>query len=113
MIDTITTVVNRFMAISKDIHGTETHHYNGRSIIVSRGKEIVWENLYFENVIFLMGGLHICFNFLKMIGQYMECAGPDDLWTESGMHYMQPTQLGLNPFWMVQLYILLGSERTK
>ena len=47
--------------------------------LYSRGKELVWANETFENVIFLMEGLHICFNFLKYIGQYMENAGLDDL----------------------------------
>jgi len=43
----------------------------------------VWANPKFENVIFLMGVLHICFNFLKAMGQHMESAGLDDLWTEA------------------------------
>ena len=50
--------------------------------LYSRGKELVWANEKFENVIFLMGGLHICFNFVKCIGQHMENTGLDDVWTE-------------------------------
>ena len=32
----------------------------------------------------MMGGLHILFNFMRAIGQYMENAGVDDVWVESG-----------------------------
>lgn len=88
--DTITTVINRFMAISKHMG----HKYTiimADQPLYNRGKEIVWANPKFENVIFLMGGLHICFNFLKAIGQHMESVGLDDLWTESGVYATNTT----------------------
>ena len=45
----------------------------------------MWANPKFENVILLMGALHVCFNFLKALGQHMESAGLNDLWTEAGV----------------------------
>jgi len=42
--------------------------------------EHVWGNGEFENVLFLTGGLHISYNFLKAIGQHMENSGLDDLY---------------------------------
>ena len=53
--------------------------------LYNRGKELVWANTRFQKVIFLLGGLHISYNFLKAIGQHMESAGLDDLWTKSGV----------------------------
>ena len=50
--------------------------------LYSRGNELVW-----ANPIFIMGGLHICFNFLKAIGNHMENAGLDDPLTEAGVYY--------------------------
>ena len=32
----------------------------------------------------MMGGLHILFNLMKAIGQYMGNAGLDGVWVESG-----------------------------
>ena len=32
-----------------------------------------------------MGGLHVCFNFLKAIGQHDESAGLEDIWVETGI----------------------------
>ena len=40
----------------------------------------------FEIVIFLMWGLHICFNLFKGIGQHMDSAGLYGLWTEAGVY---------------------------
>ena len=47
---------------------------------------MVLANPKFESGIFLMGGLHICVNFLKSISQHMDSAGLDDLWTEAGVY---------------------------
>ncbi len=43
-----------------------------------------------------MGGLHVCFNFLKAIGQHMESAGLDDLWTEAGVYAANTTETMLH-----------------
>ena len=32
-----------------------------------------------------MGGLHICFNFLRAIGQHMEYSGLEDIWVKTGL----------------------------
>ena len=32
-----------------------------------------------------MGGFHICFNFLRAIGQHMEYSGLEDVWVETGV----------------------------
>ncbi len=54
--------------------------------LYSRGKELIWENYEkYRNVVFIMGHLHILFNFLKAIGQHMENAGLVDIWVESGL----------------------------
>ena len=59
--------------------------------LYSRGNELVWANPTFPHVIFIMGGLHICFNFLKAIGKHMENAGLDDPLTEAGVYYAAHT----------------------
>ena len=68
--DTLTTVINGFMSISKHI-GQKHTIITADQPLYSRGKELTWANPKFENVVFLMGGLHICFNFLKAIGQHI------------------------------------------
>ena len=93
--DTLTTVINRFADITN--HTGQKHTIiTADQPLYSRGKELVWANHKFENVIFLMGGLHVCFNFLKAVGQHMECAGLDDLWTESGVYAANTTETMLD-----------------
>ena len=55
-----------------------------------------WANHKFESVIFLMGGLHICFSFFKGIGQQMDSVGLDDLWTEVSLYAANTTQTMLD-----------------
>ena len=62
----------------------EIHYYHGRSNFVQQ-RQGNWANLKFENLIFLLGSLHICFN-LKVIGKLTLKASLDYLWTESGMY---------------------------
>ena len=76
----MTTVINHFIQISTHINQKHTM-ITADQTLYSREKEIVWSNPIYQNVIFLLGGLHICFNFLKGIGQHMESAELDDLWT--------------------------------
>ena len=45
---------------------------------------------------FRMDGLHICFNFPKSIGQHMDRAGLDGLWTETGVYVANTTQTMLD-----------------
>ena len=48
--------------------------------LYSRTKELQWSNPdKYDNVVVMMGGLHILFNFMKAIGQHMENAGLDDV----------------------------------
>ena len=88
--DTLTTVISRIMAIS--------HHMGRRNKITtdqplySRGEELVCVNHKFVGVIFIMGGLRIRYNFFKSISQYMDNAGLDDLWTETGVYAVNTTQ---------------------
>jgi len=93
--DTLTTVIHRFMDISSHV-GQKHTIITADQPLYSRGKELVWANPKYENVIFLMGGLHICFNFLKAIGQHMESAGLDDLWTEAGVFATNTTETMLD-----------------
>ncbi|XP_071479491.1 uncharacterized protein [Diadema antillarum] len=88
--DTLTTVINRFIAISTHL-GQEHTIITADQPLYSRGKELTWANPKFGKVIFLLGGLHITFNFLKAIGQHMESAGLDDLWTEAGVYATNTT----------------------
>ena len=46
----------------------------------------------FESAIFLMEGLHTCFNLLKSIGQHIYSAELADLWTETGVYAAYTTQ---------------------
>ena len=81
----MTTLLNRFQRAA-------THLKQKHVVLVGdlplyiRTKELRWENLErYDNVIVLMGRLHIFFNFLKSIGQQVECAGLDDIWVEAGI----------------------------
>lgn len=60
--DTRTTLINRFLDISTCIGQTHTI-ITADLPLYSRGKELVWANPKFEDVVFLMGALHVCFNF--------------------------------------------------
>ena len=96
--DTLTIVINRFMAISYHIpfHTTWARSITANQPIYHRGKELMWANSKFESVNFLMGGLHICFNFLKSIGQHMDSTGLDYLWTDVGVYVANTTQTMLD-----------------
>lgn len=89
--NTMTTVINRFVSITKHL-GQQHTIITADQPLYSRGKELVWANSQYKDVIFLMGGLHICFHFLKAIGQHMESAGLDDLWAESGVYAPNTTE---------------------
>ena len=53
--------------------------------LYSRAKELVWANQErYQDVVLVMGHLHILFNFLRAIGQHMENTGWVDIWVESG-----------------------------
>ena len=69
--------------------------------LYNRGKELALTNPKFESVIFLMGGLRICFNLLKNIDQQMDSARLDDLWTEGDIYAANTTQtmLGGNAYY--------------
>ena len=83
--DTITTIINRFVSISYHIGQTHTV-ITADQPLYAKGMELVWaNNEKYGNVIFRLGGLHVCFNFLKAIGQHTESAGLEDLWIESGL----------------------------
>ena len=57
----------------------------GCDCLYSRTKELQWSNPdKYDNVVVMMGGLHMLFNFMKAIGQHMKNAGLDDVWVESG-----------------------------
>ena len=70
------------------------HHLGQKHVVIvgyqplySRTKELQWSNSdKYDNGVVMMGGLHILFNFMKAIGQYMYMgnAGLDDVWVESG-----------------------------
>ena len=54
-------------------------------LLYSRGKEFVWPNEEnYGNAIFRIGGLHVCFSFLKAIGQHIGSSGLDYVRIEYG-----------------------------
>ena len=81
----ITTIINRFAAVSK--HFGQTYRViTSDQPLCSKGKERVWANPEtYRHIIFRMGGLHVCFNVLRAIGQHMDCAGLEDVWIEAGV----------------------------
>ena len=90
--DTMATVINRFVSISRHL-GQQYTVITADQPLYSRGKELVWANEEnYRNVIFRMGGLHVCFNFLKAIGQHVESAGLDYVWIESGVFAPNTTE---------------------
>ena len=61
--------------------------------LYSWGEELVWaSDKNKRNVIYRLGGLHVCFNFLKAIGQHEESAGLDYVWIESGVFVPNTTE---------------------
>ena len=90
--DTITTVMNKFVSISNHIGQTHTV-ITADQPLYAKGMELIWANKEkYGNVIFRLGGLHVCFNFLKAIRQHAESAGLDDLWIESGLYPANVTE---------------------
>ena len=90
--DTMTTVMNKFKAISTYLGQRDTVIVVDQPLY-SRAKELTWacpEN--FTNVTFLLGDLHILFNFLKTIGQHIDSAGLDDIWVEAGLFARNSTE---------------------
>ena len=90
--DAITTVMNEFVPISNHIGQTHTV-ITADQPLYAKGMELIWANkVKYGNVIFRLGGLHVCFNFLKAIGQHAESAGLEDLWIESGLYPVYVTE---------------------
>ena len=57
----------------------------GDQPLYSRTKKKQWSNPdQYDNVVVMMGGLHVLFNIMKAIEQHLENAGLDDVWVESG-----------------------------
>ena len=71
--DTMTTVINRFVGITKD-KGQKHAVTAADQPLYGRGKEQVRANPgKYENVVMMMmGDLHILFNYLKAMGQRYE-----------------------------------------
>jgi len=83
--DTINTVIRRFMGISRAVGQAHTV-ITADQPLYSKAKELVWANPEeFSSVILMMGGLHVCFNFIHAIGQHMENSGLEDVWLEAGV----------------------------
>ena len=81
--DTMTSILNRFVSIAKRMNQKYTVIAVDQPLY-SRAKELVWANPdIYENIVMMMGALHILFNFLKAIGQHFENSGLDDIWVES------------------------------
>ena len=77
--------MNIFKKITKHLGQEHTIIFVDQPLY-SRAKELIWTDPdRFQNVIMMLGDLHILFNFLKAIGQHVECAGLDDIWVDSDM----------------------------
>ena len=60
--------------------------------VTTAGMMLIWAAPErFDNVIVMLGDLHILFNFLKAIGQHVECAGLDDIWVDVGLFAQNST----------------------
>ena len=89
--NTMTTILNRFTSIAKHLGQPNTVIAVDQPLY-SRGKEIIWANPEkCQNVVLVMGHLHVLFNFLKAIGQHMENSGLADIWVESGVFAQNTT----------------------
>ena len=89
--NTMTTILNRFTSIAKHLGQPNTVIAVDQPLY-SRGKEIIWANPEkYQNVVLVMGHLHVLFNFLKAIGQHMENSGLADIWVESGVFAQNTT----------------------
>lgn len=59
--------------------------------------ELKWSQAPYKNTLIpRLGGLHICMNFLKVLGQHTEDIGLEDVWTESELLGPISTQKVLN-----------------
>ena len=82
--NTVVTVINRFIEITTKLGQPYTVIAMDQPLY-SKAKELVWANQEkYQDVVLLMGHLHILFNFLRAIGQHMENTGLVDIWVESG-----------------------------
>ena len=70
--NTVTTVINHFVEITSKL-GQPYTVITMDQPLYSRAKELVWaDQERYQDVVLVMGHLHILFNFLKAIGQHME-----------------------------------------
>ena len=93
--DTLTTLINHFMAISYHI-GQKHTLITADQPMYTWSKELLWAYPKLESFIFLMGGLRICFNLLKRIDQQMDSTRLDDLWTEAVVYAAHSIQTMLD-----------------
>ena len=90
--DTMTTVINRFKKIADHLGQKHTVIVVDQPLY-SRAKELIWASPdALSDVVMLLGDLHICFNFLKVIGKHVESAGLDDAWVEAGLFAQNSTE---------------------
>ena len=90
--DTMTTVINRFKKIADHLGQKHTVIVVDQPLY-SRAKELIWASPdALLDVVMLLGDLHICFNFLKVIGKHVESAGLDDAWVEAGLFAQNSTE---------------------
>ena len=88
--NTVVTMLNKFHEM--------VHHLGQKHVVIvgdlTRTKKLQWSNPdKYDNVVVMMGGLHILFNFMKAIDQHMVSAGLDDVWVEFGAFAHNSTSL--------------------
>ena len=89
--NSMTTILNLFISIAKHLGQPNTVIAVDQPLY-SRGKEIIWANPEkYQNVVLVIGHLHVLFNFLKATGQYMENSGLADICVESGVFAQNTT----------------------
>lgn len=84
-LDTLNTVVNRCLHISRELGQFYTVITVDQALYFKL-MDLKWsKEEYQEKLIIRMGGLHIAMNFLKAIGTHMEGSGLEHIWIESGL----------------------------
>ena len=82
--NTVVVVINRFTEITSKLGQPYTAIAMDQPLY-SKAKVLAWANQErYQDVVLLMGHLHILFSFLRAIGQHMENTGLVDTWVESG-----------------------------
>jgi hypothetical protein len=89
--NTLNTVIRRCLAISAN-HKQEYTVIAVDQALYCKLMELKWAIPEYKNKVTpRLGGLHISMNFLKVIGDHMDCSGLAEVWVESELLSPGPT----------------------